>query len=232
MAQLKFNVNGKPQELEIRENEYLSDVLRIRLGLTGTKIGCNEAECGTCTVLINNTPIESCIYPALKAQGADVLTIEGLAETWQRAHGNGNGQHSADSPWAGLYPLQEAFVKGGAVQCGFCIPGIILTAKALLDEKPEPSEQDMKVALKDTYCRCAGYSFITNAIQTAAQSMRTGEPIPENPYPLPETKTPLNVVGRPLPRPDGIDKTTGAAKYADDYTFPDMLHARTLRAEY
>jgi xanthine dehydrogenase molybdenum-binding subunit len=105
-----------------------------------------------------------------------------------------------------------------------------MTAKALIDANPDPSEHDIKVALKDTYCRCAGYSFISNAIRAAAHSIRTGQPIPNNLYPLPETKAPLNVVGRPLPRPDAIDKVTGAAKYADDYVFPGMLHARTLRA--
>jgi len=232
MARLAFTVNKQSVELDVGENEYLADVLRYRLGLTGTKIGCSEAECGTCTVLINGMPVDSCIYPALKAEGADVLTIEGLADDWKRINGNRNTSRCAASVWDGLHPLQEAFVKGGAVQCGFCIPGIILTSKALLDQNPDPSEHDIKVALKDTYCRCAGYTFITSAIQTAAKSMRTGEPVPENPYPLPETKAPLNVVGRPLPRPDGLDKVTGHTKYTDDYSFPGMLHARTLRAKY
>ncbi|MBI5828597.1 MAG: molybdopterin-dependent oxidoreductase [Chloroflexi bacterium] len=232
MPTLNFTVNGRPAEVEVSEKEYLSDVLRYRLGLTGTKIGCNEAECGTCTVLVIGTPIESCIYPALRAEGAEVLTVEGLASTWQRANGDSKSPEHADSPWAGLHPLQEAFVRGGAAQCGFCIPGILMTAKALIDQNPDPSEHDIKVALKDTYCRCGGYTFITNAIQAAARTVRTGEALPEGLYPLPETKPPMNVVGRPLPRPDGLGKVTGEAKYTDDFEFPGMLHARTLRAKY
>ena len=237
MPALSFTVNGQPTTAEVRENKYLSDVLRYRLGLTGTKIGCNEAECGICTVLVNGAPVDSCVYPALKAEGASVLTIEGLAASWQKSNqllvrGGQSSIPNPQSPMTDLHPLQQAFVTGGAPQCGFCIPGIIMTAKALIDNNPEPSEHDIKVALKDTYCRCAGYSFIIKAIQAAAQSIRTGEPITDYQYPLPETKAPLNVIGRPLPRPDAIDKVTGAAMYTDDYVFPNMLHARTLRAKY
>ncbi len=243
MFTLAFTVNGRPTLVDVRENEYLSDVLRYHLGLTGTKIGCNEAECGSCTVLVDGTPVDSCVYPALKALGAEVLTIEGLAASWKREAGRQLSVSSDQSPqntthwslhtdYSALHPLQQAFVKGGAPQCGFCIPGIIMTAKALIDSNLDPSEHDIKVALKDTYCRCAGYSFIINAIQAAARSMRTGEPIANYQYPLPETKTPLKVIGHPLPRPDAIDKVTGAAKYSDDYVFPNMLHARTLRAKY
>ncbi len=226
MTTLTLTVNGKTTSLEVRENEYLSDVLRYRLGLTGTKIGCNEAECGICTVLVDGLPVDSCVYPALKAEGAQVLTIEGLAETWVLGIRDSNTQY----PIPALHPLQQAFALGGAPQCGFCIPGVILTAKALIDRNADPSERDIKVALKDTYCRCGGYSFIVNAIQVAARSMRTGEPIPKTLYPLPSTKEPFTVIGRPLPRPDAIDKVTGTARYADDYSFPGMLHARTLRA--
>ena len=253
MSTLSFTVNGRSVSVEVRENEYLAEVLRYRLGLTGTKIGCNEAECGICTVLVNGTPVDSCIYPALKVEGADVLTIEGLAGSWQkRTSGEWPaGRDRRDDsisplrtshfalrtsyfplPTSNLHPLQEAFARGGAPQCGFCIPGIIMTAKALIDTSPDPSEHDITVALKDTYCRCGGYSFITHAIQAAARSIRTGEPIPANLYPLPETKAPLNVIGRPLPRPDAFDKVTGVARYADDYVFPNMLHARTLRAKH
>jgi aerobic-type carbon monoxide dehydrogenase small subunit (CoxS/CutS family) len=121
MTLLKFEVNGQPVEVDVRDNEYLSDVLRYRLGLTGTKIGCNEAECGICTVQVNGLSVDSCVYPALKAQHTKVETIEGLANSK-------------------LHPLQQAFLEGGAVQCGFCIPGLIMTAKALLEENPDPSE--------------------------------------------------------------------------------------------
>jgi selenium-dependent xanthine dehydrogenase len=227
MAALKFTINGQPVEVEVRENAYLAEVLRYRLGLTGTKIGCNEAECGSCSILVNGTPVDSCIYPALRAQGAEVLTIEGLAGSWQD-----QCRHLGRDVEGSLHPLQEAFARGGAPQCGFCIPGLIMTSKALIDQQPDPTDHDIKVALKDTYCRCAGYSFISNAIQTAARTVRTGEPVPLDPMTLPATKTPYNVIGRPLPRPDVLAKVTGEAKYADDYSFPGMLHARTLRARY
>jgi xanthine dehydrogenase molybdenum-binding subunit len=229
MTPLTFTLNGQSVSLDVRDNEYLAEVLRYRLGLTGTKIGCNEAECGICSVLVNGTPMDSCIYPALKVQGAAVLTIEGLARAWKAEAQRRDLPAEAET---GLHPLQEAFARGGAPQCGFCIPGVIMTAKALIDQHPEPSDHDIKVALKDTYCRCAGYSFIANAIQTAARSVQTGQPVPLEPFELPGTKDPLHVIGRPLPRPDVVAKVTGEAKYADDYHFPGMLHARTLRARY
>jgi xanthine dehydrogenase molybdenum-binding subunit len=209
MTLLKFEVNGQPVEVDVRDNEYLSDVLRYHLGLTGTKIGCNEAECGICTVQVNGLSVDSCVFPALKAQHTKVETIEGLANDR-------------------LHPLQQAFLEGGAVQCGFCIPGLIMTAKALLEENPDPSEHDIKVALKDTYCRCAGYSFIARAIQKAGAALR-GENIDFTPE-LPQVKAGYRWVGKPLVRPDGLDKVTGKAIYTDDLTFPGMLHAATLRA--
>lgn len=220
MNRLEFSVNGRPQSLEVRGSETLAEVLRGRLGLTGTKVGCNEAECGICTVLLRApgapraVPVVSCIYPAVKAGGAEVTTIEGLGREGE------------------LHPLQQAFVRGGAPQCGFCMPGVILTAKALIDENPDPTDADIKAALKDTYCRCAGYSFIVQAIQAGAQAVRTGQPVPDGFYPLPEVRAPLKVIGQPLPRPDAVAKVTGEARYTDDYTFPGMLHARTLRAAH
>ena len=201
---LVFTVNGRLVELDIAPSAFLADVLRGQLGLTGVKIGCNEAECGICTVLVDGVPVNSCIYPALKAHGASVETIEGLAC---------NGQ---------LHPLQQAFIDQGAVQCGFCTPGLIMTAKALLDANPQPDEEDIRHALKDTYCRCTGYVSVIAAIRQAAGQNGHLE--------LPDTRPALNVVGRPLPRPDAVAKVTGAAKYTDDYTFPNMLHACTLRA--
>ncbi|WP_240550162.1 molybdopterin-dependent oxidoreductase [Candidatus Roseilinea sp. NK_OTU-006] len=203
-ASLTFTVNGRPVTVDVRPSAFLAEVLREQLGLTGVKIGCNEAECGICTVLVDGAPVNSCIYPALKANGARVETIEGLARGGQ------------------LHPLQQAFIEQGAVQCGFCTPGLIMTAKALLDANPNPSEDDIKHALKDTYCRCTGYVSVIAAIKQAAG--QNGH------LALPETRPPLNVVGKPLPRPDAVAKVTGAAKYTDDYVFPGMLHACTLRA--
>src|SRR5688572_12686336 len=153
MAMLNLTLNGTATTVDVRENEYLAEVLRYRLGLTGTKIGCNEAECGICSVLVNGTPVDSCVYPALKADGAAVMTIEGLAESWRSEVRSRKSESESDlQPLASdLHPLQEAFARGGAPQCGFCIPGLIMTAKGLIDEKPDPSEHDIKVALKDTY---------------------------------------------------------------------------------
>jgi xanthine dehydrogenase molybdenum-binding subunit len=187
----------------------LSEVLRKRLGLTGTKIGCNEMECGSCTVLINGDAVLSCGFPAVKAEGKLIRTIEGLAQ---------NGK---------LHPLQDAFVKSGAVQCGFCIPGQIMTATAILDKDPNPDEADIRYALKDTLCRCAGYPTILASIQTAAANMRDGIPIPEPGIPTSEGNV---FVGKLIQRPDSIDKVTGNALFTDDYEFPNMLHGQTLRA--
>ncbi len=210
MSVLTFNVNGTPREADVQGSEFLSTVLRERLGLTGTKIGCNEAECGICTVLVDGVPVNSCIYPAVKVAGRSITTIEGLAA----------GER--------LHPLQRAMVDHGATQCGFCTPGVIMTGKALLDHNADPTDDDIKHALKDTYCRCTGYVSIINAIKDAARSARTGE---TNFTPnLPRTIEPMNWVGRPMPRPDAIDKVTGVAKYTDDFVFDGMLYGATKRA--
>jgi selenium-dependent xanthine dehydrogenase len=214
---IRFIVNGKEVALPPVPGEMLSDMLRERLNLTGTKIGCNEAECGACTVNIDGDPVLSCTYPAVKAHGKQVTTIEGLAAA---SKGNGSGPH--------LDPLQEAFILHGAVQCGFCIPGQIMTAHALLEKNQTPSDDDIKSALKDNLCRCAGYPSIIGAVHAAADALRTGEPVrqPE----AAESSSPLNAVGRIHQRPDSVEKVTGAAIFTDDIKFPDMLHARVKRA--
>ncbi len=208
MSVLKLTVNGKPVELDVPESRYLAEVLRYDLGLTGTKIGCNESECGICSVIVNGTPVNSCIFPAFKAQGAEVITIEGLEKDGE------------------LHPVQKTFLEHGAVQCGFCTPGLIMTAKALIDDKQaageEVTEHDVKVALKDTYCRCTGYQSVINAIlQASGQDVK--------PY-IPETKTPYKSVGQAFANPDSMAKITGRAMYTDDFHFPGMLYARTKRA--
>ena len=137
MPLLNINVNGKDYSIEVEPHEYLAHVLREKLGLTGTKIGCEEAECGACTVLVNGAPVVSCIYPALKAEGAHIETIEGLAR---------GGGEDKPSPLR-LHPLQRAFIEHGAVQCGFCTPGLIMAAKGLLDHNPDPTDDDIKKTL-------------------------------------------------------------------------------------
>lgn len=153
MDKVKFNarVNGQEVELYIPPNIRLLDLLRDYLQLTGTKEGCGEGECGACTVLLNGEPVNSCLVFALQARGKDITTIEGLAE--------------GDK----LHPLQTAFLDYNAVQCGFCTPGMILAAKALLDKNPHPTRQEIKVAISGNLCRCTGYSKIIDAIESVAE---------------------------------------------------------------
>ncbi len=204
MRELRMTLNGSPVAIDVDESRYLSEVLRGELGLHGTKIGCNEAECGICTVLVNGTPVSSCVYPAFKAHGAVVETIENL---------------SADGS---LHPLQQAFLDEGAVQCGICTPGMIMTAKALIDDKGASlTEDDIKVALKDTYCRCTGYGSIVRAILRAARGEVRDKPQPD---------ATVSPVGKPLPNPNARAKIDGSARFTDDYAFPGTLYARTKRA--
>jgi xanthine dehydrogenase molybdenum-binding subunit len=213
-------VNGQEVDLPIVPGEMLSDLLRYRLGLTGTKIGCNEMECGACTVLVDGEPVLSCSYPAARVQGKHVLTIEGLAKTVEL------GQKTPTEE--ALHPLQEAFIQYGALQCGFCTPGQIMTSYALLLRNPEPSDEDIKTALKDTLCRCGAYPAILQAIKAAAKAMKTGTPV-EAPQ-IPPAAKPGKYVGNVHPRPDAVAKVTGRAKYTDDLQFEGMLHARVKRA--
>lgn len=212
--EISITVNHKQYNLPIKPGEMLSALLRLRLKLTGTKIGCDEAECGACTVLVDGEPMMSCIYPAERANGKTIITIEGLAE---RVH-----------QVMKLHPLQEAFVEHGAVQCGFCIPGQIMTAYALLKRKPDPTSDEVRFALKDTLCRCAGYPMIEKAILAAAHTLRTGEPLP-----LPQIPDSIHqhkIVGRTHLRPDAVQKVTGDAIYTDDLQFDGMLYAKARRA--
>ncbi|MDX2160042.1 MAG: molybdopterin cofactor-binding domain-containing protein [bacterium] len=209
MSILDITVNGTQFRREIAESRTLAQFLRVDLGLTGTKIGCEEAECGICSVWVDGTPVDSCVYPAFKAQGRRVTTIEGLA----------NGE--------ALHPLQQSFIDHGAVQCGFCTPGLLMTSAALIEEQPDPTDDDIKHALKDTFCRCTGYTSVIQAIKSAAREKRGLPPLTVN---EPEVDEPMHVVSRSVPPQDVIEKVTGQAQYTDDYTFPGMLYARTLRS--
>lgn len=152
-------VNGRERELEVPVHHTLLEVLRDEVGLTGTKECCVVGECGACTVLVDGRSVNSCLVLAVEADGADVLTVEGLAREGQ------------------LHPLQQAFLDHGAAQCGFCIPGQLLSAKALLETTPDPSKADIEEALAGNLCRCAGYEQIIAAVHDAARAVR--RPAPE-----------------------------------------------------
>lgn len=148
---IRLNVNRKVHRLQVPPNKTLLEVLREDLSLSGTKEGCEDGTCGTCTVLLDGKPVRSCLILATEAQGRDVLTIEGLSD----------GEK--------LHPIQEAFIKHGGVQCGFCTPGMILAAKALLDNNPEPTETEVRKAISGNLCRCTGYVKIVKSIMAAAK---------------------------------------------------------------
>jgi carbon-monoxide dehydrogenase small subunit len=148
---VSLTVNGEEYETVVAPNQTLLEVLRDELYLTGTKEGCGEGACGTCTVLLDGKPVRSCLILAVEVQGREITTIEGLA------------------PMGELHPVQRAFVEYGAIQCGFCAPGMILTTKALLDENPSPTEQEARRAISGNVCRCTGYAKIVEAMLKAAE---------------------------------------------------------------
>ena len=154
---IRFTLNGKSQRMTLDGERMLLWVLRTDLGLTGTKFGCGESFCGTCTVLVNNKAVRSCQLPVKNVKGKKVITIEGLSR-------NGN-----------LHPLQKAFIKHNALQCGFCTPGMILNAYSLLIENPQPEAGEILQGMEDNLCRCGSHTRIVQAIKTAAQEMRGGK---------------------------------------------------------
>jgi carbon-monoxide dehydrogenase small subunit len=152
----EFIVNGRPYQVILESHMTLLDVLRDQIGLTGTKYGCGCGECGACTVLVDGRPILSCLTLAVTARGKNILTIEGL---------------SKDNT---LHPIQMAFIDHGGIQCGFCTPGMILSAKAFLEGNPNPTRDEAKKALAGNLCRCTGYLKIIDAVLAAAKTMQTG----------------------------------------------------------
>lgn len=153
--EISFVLNGREVRVVIDAHKRLIDVLRRDLGMTGTKEGCGEGECGACTVIVDGRAVNSCLFPALEVEGRKLVTIEGL-----------HGEHHR------LSEIQQAFVDQGAIQCGFCTPGMIMSAKALLDSNPEPSEEEIREVLEGNLCRCTGYIQIVEAIKQAAQRLK------------------------------------------------------------
>ena len=151
---ITLNVNGKEYELAVAPNRTLTQTLRDDLGLLGTKEGCGVGDCGACTVIMDGKPVNSCLILAVQAAGSELTTIEGVAGA------------------QGLHPIQKAFVELGAIQCGFCTPGMVLSAKSLLDGNPEPTEREIRQALSGNLCRCTGYQKIVEAVEQAAKTMK------------------------------------------------------------
>jgi selenium-dependent xanthine dehydrogenase len=198
-------VNDELREVYVTPRTMLLDVLRDQLHLTGTKKGCGHNACGACTVIIDGEAVKSCVYPAARVEGKRVQTIEGLTD----------GER--------LHPLQQAFIDRGAVQCGYCTPGMIMAAKALLEQKPQPSRGEIVDALSGNLCRCTGYAKIVEAVEQAAGVGRPHEAWHESAH---------GVVGHDRPRPDARAKVTGEAVFAGDLYFDGMLYAKVLRSEY
>ncbi len=159
MIPITLTVNGEEHGFQTAPTETLADALRDKLGLTGTKIMCNEGECGACTVLMDGKPVSSCLILAIECEGKDILTIEGLA----------------DPATGELHPIQKTFVERSGMQCGICTSGMILTAKALLEETPNPSEDEVREALAGNLCRCGNYKRITECVLAAAEMMPGGK---------------------------------------------------------
>jgi len=154
MKEIRITVNGKPYELSVRPHATLLEVIREDLGLTGTKEGCGVGECGACTVIMNGKSVNACLVLAPEADGKEITTIEGLAD--------------GDK----LDPIQQAFYEIGGLQCGFCTPGMIMSTKALLADKPEPTDQEIRKGLEGNFCRCTGYTKIFESVREASRKSR------------------------------------------------------------
>ena len=209
MSPLNITVNGSHYELLVDNHETLSSVLRERLNLTGTKIGCSQGSCGACTVLVDNEPVLSCISPALRYNGSDVLTIEGIGK---------NGV---------LHDLQQKLVAHGAIQCGFCTPGMVMTALDFVNKNPNPSIDDIKDAISGNVCRCTGYKKIISAIAEYAQEKYNNT---KKELHVPATDGPI--VGTSRPYIEAAKKVQGSAEYADDIRLKNTLYAKFLRSTY
>ena len=157
MPIIHMKLNGEPLEALVQDNRTMLDFLRNNMHLTGTKKGCEEGECGACTIMVNGVPMHSCLMLAVEADGQEIITIEGIAHTGQ------------------LHPIQKAFIDKWALQCGFCTPGMIMSAIALLDVNPKPTEYEIRDAIAGNLCRCTGYAKIVEAISAAAEVLREAQ---------------------------------------------------------
>lgn len=207
MRILTLKVNGTKHQVLVNEHDYLSKVIREKINLTGTKIGCEQGSCGACTVMADGIPVLSCITPALKMEGCEITTIEGVAD--------------ANKP----HRLQEKFVEHGGIQCGYCTPGMVITSLAFLKENPNPTRHEIQEALSGNLCRCTGYKKIIDAVESYVEEVKTGSVIEKN-------KDKFKMVGEPRPYIEARKKVTGNADYADDIKIKNALHCKFLRSIY
>lgn len=208
MSRVEFVLNGKPVTLETDPRKPLLRVLRDELNLTGVKQGCDtEGECGACTVIVNGQAVRACLLPVGKLSGSAITTVEGL----------GTPEHP--------HPLQTAFLAAGAVQCGYCTPGMLLSAKALLDREPNPTREQIIAALDGNLCRCTGYVKIIQAVETAAAMLR-GE------MPTAPVTSDAKIVGGSLERHRGWERVSGATRYAEDMQLANLHYMRVVRSPY
>ena len=209
MRQITLHINGKKYDVLVEAHQMLSTVIREKIGLTGTKIGCEQGSCGACTVMANQQPVLSCITPAIRFDGAEIITIEGVSQLGE------------------LDLLQQKFVEKGAVQCGFCTPGMVITALDFINRNPNPSMHEIKDALSGNICRCTGYKKIIEAVADYAIEKQAGK----RTSPLnPETK--YARVGTGRPSIEAAKKVQGIAEYADDIKLKDALHVKFVRSTF
>ena len=208
---LEITLNGKPVSVEIEAGDLLADVLRDKLGFIGTKIACGEGECGACTVLVDGAAVTSCIYPATKAHGRQVETIEGLSKDGE------------------LHPIQEAFAAHAAAQCGYCTPGFIMAAKALLDKNPHPTREEIKQGISGNLCRCTGYYQIVEAIEDSG-NRGIGKSGNQDAIQIPDSliTDSLITVGKDVERLDIHQKVQGTRKYPQDFNLEGQLYAKVV----
>lgn len=205
-----LTVNGEPRALAVTPGTTLLSALRNQLELTGTKRACGSGDCGACTVLVDGEPVNSCLMLALEAEGRAITTIEGLA------------------PDGALHPLQKAFVKHGALQCGFCTSGMLLSAKALLDHNPRPDREEIKEALSGNLCRCAAYPRIIRAVESCQEFEDRDLDTTPHDHGERDQRRDHAIVGQGVTRYDAPDKVTGRARYTADIHLPGMLHGKIL----
>lgn len=209
MRILKLKVNGTKHEVLVNDHDTLSKVIREKINLTGTKIGCEQGSCGACTVIADGIPVLSCITPALKMEGSEIITIEGIA--------------NAGKP----HKLQEKFVEHGGIQCGYCTPGMVLTSLALLKENPSPTRYEIQEALSGNLCRCTGYKKIIDAIESYVEELKNPSIYNKN-----GDASKFKMVGEPRPYIEATKKVTGNADYADDIKIKNALYCKFVRSIY